>query len=55
VNEPSSLDSEAVTWHEMYQSFIRAGFTRQEALELVKVGIAEVFRRGAADSPAEQA
>lgn len=37
----SDLDGASITLHEMFSSYVRAGFTRQEALELTKVTIAE--------------
>ena len=37
AHEPQGqLDNEAVTLHEMMSSFIRAGFSRKEAFEMVK-------------------
>ncbi len=31
-----SLDEAAVILHEMYSSYVRAGFTKDQALELIK-------------------
>jgi hypothetical protein len=33
---PLTMDEETITLHEILESFIRAGFSRKEAFELVK-------------------
>ncbi len=38
--EAQSLDESSVALHEVFLSYQRAGFTRREALELVKVLLA---------------
>lgn len=40
------MDEGAVAQHEMYLAWVQAGFTPDQALELVKAVISEVFRRG---------
>jgi hypothetical protein len=49
VNEPEEfvggMDESAVAQHEMYMSWVRAGFTPDQALDLVKSVIREIFRR----------
>jgi hypothetical protein len=39
-NSLTKLMQGAVLYHEVFMSFIEAGFTREEALELVKVFVA---------------
>ena len=39
-NPFGNLDETAVSVHEMFQSYLRAGFRRSEALELMKAHIA---------------
>jgi hypothetical protein len=39
------MDEGAVTQHELYMSWVRAGFTPDQALDLVKTVISEIFRR----------
>ncbi len=50
--DPGSLDAAAVAMHEMFMSYIRAGFNKREALELVKVHLAELIRK--VDGPEEE-
>lgn len=33
----NSLDTAAIAMHELYESFVRAGFTPDQAFQLVKV------------------
>lgn len=40
-----TLDDAAVATHEMFQSYMRAGFTRQEALQLVMGHLADAQAR----------
>lgn len=35
----TSLEAMAATHHEIYSAYVEAGFSRREALELVKIGI----------------
>jgi hypothetical protein len=44
TNPFGSIDLASTILHEMFQSYVRAGFTRLEALELIKVTIAEQTR-----------
>lgn len=39
-----SLRDGAVACHEMYSSFVKAGFNSSQALELTKVWLAELLR-----------
>jgi hypothetical protein len=32
---PTTLDESAISMHEMFASYVRAGFTRHEALQIV--------------------
>lgn len=41
----ASLSVTSISHHEMYTSWIAAGFTPEQALELLKVFIAEVLRK----------
>lgn len=41
----AGLDVGAVAHHEMYTSWIRAGFTPEQAMDLMKVVVAELLRR----------
>ena len=41
-----TIDTATAAIHEMFLSYIRAGFKRSEALELVKVHIANLDHRG---------
>lgn len=38
--DPVTLDASAVMQHETFISWVRAGFTREEALDLLKVYLA---------------
>ena len=40
------LNEGAVAQHEMYLAWVHAGFTEEQALDLVKTVISEIFRRG---------
>ncbi len=42
----ATLDIATVALHEMFLSYMRAGFKRSEALELVKVHIGNIDHRG---------
>lgn len=45
MSEPmGAVDQAAVTVHEFYVSCIRAGFTEEQAFELVKIFLAENMR-----------
>ena len=33
--EPTSLNSEAIGMHELFMSYVNAGFTREEALQII--------------------
>lgn len=37
---PDTLDTDAIIYHEIMSSCIRAGFTRKEAMEILKTHIA---------------
>jgi hypothetical protein len=50
--ELSPMDEAAVSMHEMYQSFRRAGFTRTEAVTIIAKVAAEAINAGA-DEPEE--
>lgn len=43
------LDDGAIALNEMFESYIRARFTRREALELIKVHLAKVIEGRATD------
>lgn len=43
----SELGEAAVAQHEMYLAWVNAGFTPDQALELVKTTIVEILRRAA--------
>ena len=45
-DEPLSLDEAAVAMHEMYLSYLRAGFTEHQAMELLKATLAKVSNEG---------
>lgn len=40
------MNEGAIAQHEMYQSWVHAGFTPEQALDLVKAIITEMVRRG---------
>jgi hypothetical protein len=40
----SDLDVAAFSQHELFESYIRAGFARHEALELIKTFVAEQLK-----------
>jgi hypothetical protein len=40
------MDESAIAQHEMYTAWVQAGFTPDQAMELVKTVISEIFRRG---------
>lgn len=42
---PQTLSSAAIGLHELYQSYIAAGFTVMQAFELVKVALAASISR----------
>lgn len=44
--ENGTIDDGTTAIHELFLSYIRAGFKRSEALELVKVHIANLDHRG---------
>jgi hypothetical protein len=41
TNPFGEIDTSATVLHEMFQSYLRAGFNRYEALELVKIMVIE--------------
>ena len=43
----SEMNEGAIAQHEMYQAWVDAGFTPDQALDLVKTIITEMLRRGA--------
>ncbi len=43
------IDDGAIAINEMFMSYVRAGFTRREALELIKVHLAKVIDGEATD------
>lgn len=47
----SPMDEAAVSMHELYQSFRRAGFTRTEALTIIAKTAAEVVAQQAGERP----
>ena len=50
VNEPEEFMSEmnegAIAQHELYEAWVQAGFTPDQALDLVKAIVVEMVRRG---------
>lgn len=42
MSEPLSMKETAIGIHEYFNSLLEAGFTREEALELVKVTLSKV-------------
>ncbi len=38
------LDDAAIALHEMYEAYVRAGFTVEQAMELVTVHLMEIIR-----------
>jgi hypothetical protein len=46
-NLPGAMMETAISQHEMYLSWVEAGFTPEQALELLKVIISEIVRGGA--------
>lgn len=50
MNEPEEFMSEmnegAIAQHELYEAWVQAGFTPDQALDLVKAIVVEMVRRG---------
>lgn len=46
MTQQFSMDEGAIALHEVFMSFVRAGFDRCEALELVKIHLVESIRSG---------
>lgn len=42
----NTIDEAAIATHEVFSAYVRAGFTREEALELVAQTIASSLERG---------
>lgn len=43
-DQPTTIREQAIIQHEIFTSYIDAGFTREEALELLKVQVIEGIR-----------